>query len=451
MGLSQTHPDGHVFYRRMAHSYPVIDRGEGVYLYDTQGKRYLDASGGAVVAVLGHGLAEIAQVMAGQAGRAAYVHGTMFTSQALEEYANALAQVTPITDVRFFPLSSGSEAVETAIKVARQAQMADGYEQKHIVIGRWGSYHGTTLGALAVSGRPRMRKPYLPMIRDMPRIPPPYCFRCPFRLDHPDCDMACAHALEEIIRLMGPENVAAFIAEPISGASLGAAVPPPGYWPLVREICDRYSVLVIADEVMTGFGRTGRWFAIEQWDVSPDILVAAKGASGGYFPLSLTGVRGGLVESIRKRYGDFAHGGTFSHHAVGSAVGLAVLRYLQDKNLVAASAAKGDMLGEKLATALSGLPVVGDIRGEGLMWGVEFVADRQTKRPFRREDDFARRVADAAFEQGLIVYPSIGCVDGILGDLVMVAPPLTIGEAELDVLVTLLSNAIVAVSNTLED
>jgi len=185
--------------------------------------------------------------------------------------------------------------------------------------------------------------------------------------------------------------------------------------------------------------------------VSPDILVAAKGASGGYFPLSLTGVRGGLVESIRKRYGDFAHGGTFSHHAVGSAVGLAVLRYLQDKNLVAASAAKGDILGEKLATALSSLPVVGDIRGEGLMWGVEFVADRQTKRPFRREDDFARRVADAAFEQGLIVYPSIGCVDGILGDLVMVAPPLTIGEAELDVLVTLLSNAIVAVSNTLED
>jgi adenosylmethionine-8-amino-7-oxononanoate aminotransferase len=440
--------ENHVFYRRLGHAYPSVERAEGIYLYDTDGKRYLDASGGSVVVNIGHGMAEIVQAIAEQAGRVAYIHGTMFTTQALEEYARALAEIVPLSHPRFFFLSSGSEAVETAIKFARQVQMDRGEPGRYMIISRWRSYHGTTLGALAVSGRAHFRQSFLPLLQDFPHIPPPYCYRCPWEKSYPGCDIDCAQALEAAVRLSGPENVAAFIAEPVSGASLGAAAPPPEYWPLVREICDRYGLLLIADEVMTGFGRTGRWFAMQHWDVAPDVMVMAKGTAGGYFPLSITAVRGEWVEVIRKGHGDFIHGGTFSHHAVGAAAGLAVLRYLQKNDLVTASAAKGKVLGEKLNAALGEFPCVGDVRGMGLMWGVEFVADRTTKAPFSRAARFARRVADAAFDKGLIVYPCTGCADGLAGDLVMVAPPFIIAEAQMDEAVTLLREAILEVSET---
>ena len=440
--------ESHVFYRRLDRVYPTAERGEGVYLYDTEGRRYLDASGGSVVVNIGHGVAEVAQAIAEQAGQVAYVHGTMFTTQVLEEYAEALAEIAPLSHPRFFFLSSGSEAVETAIKFARQVQMDRGEPGRYMVISRWRSYHGTTLGALAVSGRARFRQPFLPLLQDFPHIPPPYCYRCPWGKSYPGCEVDCAQALEAAIKLAGLENVAAFIAEPISGASLGAAVPPPEYWPLVREICDRYGLLLIADEVMTGFGRTGRWFAMQHWDVMPDVMVMAKGASGGYFPLSITAVRGEWVEVIRKGHGDFVHGGTFSHHAVGAAAGLAALRYLQENDLVSASKVKGEMLGKKLRAALGDLPCVGDVRGLGLMWAVEFVADRATKAPFPPAARFARRVADAAFDKGLIVYPCTGCADGVAGDLVMVAPPFIITEAQMDEAVRLLREAIVEVSGT---
>jgi adenosylmethionine-8-amino-7-oxononanoate aminotransferase len=438
--------ENHVFYRRLSHAYPSVVRGEGIYLYDTDGKRYLDASGGSVVVNIGHGVAEVVQAIAEQAGRVAYVHGTMFTTQALEEYARALAKLVPLSHPRFFFLSSGSEAVETAIKFTRQVQIDRGEPGRYMVISRWRSYHGTTLGALAVSGRAHFRQPYLPLLRDFPHIPPAYCYRCPWDKSYPGCDIDCAQALETAARRAGPENVATFIAEPVSGASLGAAAPPPEYWPLVREICDRYGLLLIADEVMTGFGRTGRWFAMQHWDVMPDVMATAKGATGGYFPLSITAVRGELVETIREGHGNFAHGGTFSHHTVGAAAGLATLRYLQENDLVTASAAKGKVLGEKLDEALGDVPCVGDVRGIGLMWGVEFVADRATKAPFPRAARFARRVADAAFDKGLIVYPCTGCADGVAGDLVMVAPPFIITDAQMDEAVALLQEAVLEVS-----
>jgi len=438
--------EDHVFYRRLGRAYPTVEWGEGIYLYDANGKRYLDASGGSAVVNIGHGVAEVVQAIAEQAGRVAYAHATMFTTQALEEYARALAEIVPLPHPRFFFLSSGSEAVETAIKFARQAQMDRGEPGRYIVISRWRSYHGTTLGALAVSGRPYLRQPYLPLLRDAPHIPPSYCYRCPWDKSYPGCDINCAQALEAAVRLAGPENVAAFIAEPVSGASLGAATPPPEYWTLVQGICDRYGLLLIVDEVMTGFGRTGRWFAMQHWDAMPDVMVMAKGAAGGYFPLSITCVRGELVEAIRKGHGDFVHGGTFSHHAVGAAAGLAVLRYLQKHDLVMASAVKGKALGEKLSAALGDLSCVGDVRGIGLMWGVEFVSDRATKVPFPRAARFARRVADAAFDKGLIVYPSTGCADGVAGDLVMIAPPFIITEAQMDEVVRLLREAVLEAS-----
>lgn len=450
----------HVVYRHMAHLHPLAERGEGVYLWDAEGRRYIDGSGGAAVVNIGHGVAEVVQAMAEQAADVAYVHGTMFTTVALETHSEQLAALVPMPEPRFYYMTSGSEAVETAIKFARQLQVARGEPTREVIISRWGSYHGATLGALAVTGKPKMRTLFAPLFRDQPHIPPPYCYRCPFDyaqakatevattagVIYPTCNLACAQALEAEILRQGPDRVAAFIAESVSGATLGAVAPPEGYWPLVRQICDRYGVLLIADEVMAGFGRTGRWFAIEHFDVQPDVITMGKGVTGGYFPFSVTAVRGADVETIRQVHGDFIHGGTFSHHAVGAATGLAVLRYLQEHNLVTASAAKGKVLGEKLSAALGKLPCVGDVRGIGLLWGVEFVADRATRAPFPPAARFARRVAGAAFDNGLIVYPVAGCADGVAGDLVLVAPPFIITEAQMDEVARLLREAVSEVS-----
>jgi len=439
-------------------------------LWDAEGRRYIDGSGGAAVVNIGHGVEEVVQAMTEQAADVAYVHGTMFTTAALETHSEQLAVLVPMPDPRFFYMTSGSEAVETAIKFARQLQVARGEPAREVIISRWGSYHGATMGALAVTGKPKMRILFAPLFRDQPHIPPPYCYRCPFEPPlsppNPGGEAPAATQLETRNsklethtptaiwparrrwrrRSSARGRVAAFIAESVSGATLGAVAPPEGYWPLVRQICDRYGVLLIADEVMAGFGRTGRWFAIEHFDVQPDVITMGKGVTGGYFPVSITAVRGADVERIRQVHGDFVHGGTFSHHAVGAAVGLAVLRYLQENDLVTASAAKGKALGEKLSAALGELPCVGDVRGIGLLWGVEFVADRATKAPFPPAAHFARRVASVAFENGLIVYPIAGCADGVAGDLVLVAPPFIITETQMDEIVRLLREAVLEVS-----
>jgi len=420
----------------------MVERGVGAYLYDPEGRRYLDASGGALVVNIGHGVREVADAIAEQTARVAYAHPTMFTSRPLEDYADALAEVVPIPDARFFFLSSGSEAVETALKLARQAHVERGEPRRYLTISLWRSYHGTTLGALAVAGKPMMRRPFQPMLPQTPHIPPPYCYRCPFGLAYPACELRCAEALAVQIKLTGAENVAAFIAESVSGATLGAVAPPKEYWPRVREICDEYGLLLIADEVMAGFGRTGQWFAIQHWGVEPDLIAMGKGTTGGYFPLSVTAVRREWADAIVNGSGDFVHGGTFSHHVVGAAAGLATLRYMQDHDLVAAAAQKGPALGKKLRAALGDLPCVGDVRGIGLMWGVEFVADRGSKAPFPPEVHFGRRVADAAFEQGLIVYPSSGCADGVAGDLVTLGPPLIVTEGEMEQMAGMLRRAV---------
>jgi hypothetical protein len=442
---------GHVFYRRMSHARPLLLYSEGLYLIDESGRRYLDASGGPVLVNIGYGVKEVVQAMTEQATAAPYLHATMFTTQALEDYSAALAEVTPLENPRFFYLDSGSEAVETALKFARQVQVDRGEAQRYVIISRWHSYHGTTLGALAVSGRPALRQLFQPMLVPTPHIEPPYCYRCPFNLTYPGCQLRCAQALEDAVKINGKETIAAFIAEPISGASLAAAVPPPEYWPLIREICDQYQILLIADEVMTGFGRAGYWFAISAWGVEPDIITMAKGAGGGYFPLSITAVKTSDVQTLYAQRGDFVHGGTFSHHPIGAAVGLAVLRYIQEHNLVERSRLQGEKLGQKLRDALGNHLHVGDIRGQGLMWGLELVADRATKAPFPAKQGVAKKIGDAAFERGLIVYPSSGNVDGINGDQVMVAPPFIVTDEQLDELVGLLGeaiNAVIAGSNT---
>jgi adenosylmethionine-8-amino-7-oxononanoate aminotransferase len=430
----------HVFAR--GSGLPTVARAEGCQLWDRDGRRWLDGAGGAIVVGIGHGDASVAAAIADQAARVAYAHGTMFASEPLEAYADELAPLLPVDDPRVYPVSGGSEAVETALKMARAYHLARG-EDRRLVIGRQGSYHGNTRGALDVGGREPLRRPYLPWLGQAAHTLAAYEYRCPFGDTHPaGCGRRYADALEAQILAAGPGTVAAFVAEPVAGAGLGAAVPPDDYWPAVTEVCRRHGVLVIADEVMTGFGRTGRWFACDHWGVRPDIVVLAKGAASGYWPLGLAVASGPVHDQIGE--GGFTHGLTYSHHVVGAAAGRAVLRVLRDRRLVEAAETQGKRLRAGLEAHLGDHPAVGDVRGLGLMVAVELVADRATRTPFPRSHRLAERTVAAARDRGLLLYWSTGCVDGHAGDLVMLGPPLVATDAEIDEMVELTTAAVAA-------
>ncbi|MGQ9645332.1 MAG: aspartate aminotransferase family protein [Thermodesulfobacteriota bacterium] len=431
------YPKGHVFYRKLTRTYPLITHGEGIYLYDETGKRYIDGSGGALVVNIGHGQREILQRMAEQMGQVGYVHGTQFTTKSIEEYGEALGEILPKGLEKIYFLSGGSESIEAAIKLARQYFLESGQSQRWRVVARWHSYHGNTLGALSLTGRISMRKPYLPLLIDFPHFPPPYCYRCSFGLIYPECGLECAKALEQVIRMEGPETISAVILEPIVGATIGAVVPPDGYLSVIKEICSRYSILLIDDEVMTGMGRTGKWFAVEHWGISPDIMVLGKGMSGGYFPLSAMITRSEYVDRLKEKTGGFVHGHTFSHHPVACAVGLAVIEHLKKNQLVEKSSSRGEYLLQRLEE-LKDFSFVGDVRGRGLMTAIEFVKDKKTKEPFPRTAKFTERVIDSAFDNGLVLYPGTGFVDGVNGDMVMVGPPLIIQENQIDEIIEIL-------------
>jgi adenosylmethionine-8-amino-7-oxononanoate aminotransferase len=431
------YPKGHVFYRKLTRTYPLITRGEGIYLYDEKGKRYIDGSGGALVVNIGHGQKEILQKMSEQMGQVGYVHGTQFTTKSIEEYGEALGEILPKGLEKIYFLSGGSESIEAAIKLARQYFLESGQSQRWRVVARWHSYHGNTLGALSLTGRISMRRPYLPLLIDFPHFPPPYCYRCPFGLTYPECGLECAKVLEQVIRMEGPETISAVILEPIGGATIGALVPPDGYLSVIREICDRYAIFLIDDEVMTGMGRTGRWFAVEHWGISPDIMVLGKGMSGGYFPLSAMITRSEYVDRLKEKTGGFVHGHTFSHHPVACAVGFAVIEYIKKNQLIEKSSSRGEYLLQRLEE-LKDFSFVGDVRGKGLMTAIEFVRDQKTKEPFPRTAKFTERVIDSAFDNGLVLYPGTGFVDGVNGDMVMVGPPLIIEENQIDEMIEIL-------------
>ena len=432
----------HVFHRAPGPGLPLVARAEGAVVWDTEGRRYLDGAGGAIVVGVGHGRAGVVAAMSHQAGRIAYAHPSAFSSQALEAYADELAPRLPMDDPRIYPVSGGSEAVETALKLARSYHLARGESERHKVIARWGSYHGNTIGALDASGREPLRRPYGPWLGRTRHVTAAYEYRCELPAHPRGCGRALADELEAAIVEEGPGSVACFIAEPIAGASLGAAVPPEDYWPHVREVCDRHGVLLIADEVMTGFGRTGAWFGCDHWGLRPDILTAAKGASSGYWPLGFAACSGAVFETVRTN--GFVHGFTFSHSAVGAAVARTVLSILQDEHLVEASRDKGELLRKELEATLHSHPNVGDVRGLGLMVGVELVLDRDTKRPFPRTERITERVLAAAKERGLLLYSSVGCADGTDGDVIMFGPPFVITELEIAEAVRITAEAIAA-------
>ena len=431
------YPKGHVFYRKLTRTYPLVTHGEGIYLYDEKGKRYIDGSGGALVVNIGHGRKEVLQKITEQVEQVGYVHGTQFTTKSIEAYGDALGEILPKGLGKIYFLSGGSESIEAAIKMARQYFWESGQSQRWRVVARWHSYHGNTLGALSLTGRIGMRRPYLPLLIDFPHFPPPYCYRCPFGLTYPECGLECARALESVIRMEGPETISAVILEPILGATIGAVVPPNGYLSIIQEICKRYGILLIDDEVMAGMGRTGRWFAVEHWGVSPDIMVLGKGMSGGYFPLSAMITRSEYVDRLREKTGGFVHGHTFSHHPIACAVGLAVLETIKRNQLVERSSSRGEYLLRRLEE-LKAFSFVGDVRGKGLMTAIEFVKDQKTKEPFPRTAKFTERVIDSAFENGLVLYPGTGFVDGVNGDMVMVGPPLIIEESQIDEIIEIL-------------
>ena len=433
--------EGHLFPRRLAPPLPVAVKAKSVWIEDSAGNRYLDASGGAVVVNAGHGRKEIAQAVYDQLLAADYIHPTMFTTPAAEALATALAAHAPAGIQRFYFLSSGSEAVEAAIKLARQIHLANQRPGKFRLISRWKSYHGLTLGALSAMGRTVFRSPYAPMLADAVHIFPPYCLRCSYGLTYPDCRLRCALALEETILNLGPETVSAFLAETVSGGTLAAYPPPPGYLAVIRRICDKYDVLLILDEVLCGMGRTGRWFACQHDGVAPDLVTLGKGLSSGTLPLSAVGVQQHHFDAVCTDGGSFTHGGTFSHHPVTAAAGLAVVRILEREGLVERVDELGSVLGELLRDRLSDLAWVGDVRGIGFLWGIELVRDKEANTPFPRKDQVTERIWQALFENGIIIYKSTG-LTGIDGDAIIVAPPFVTDRADLELVADRIMKAI---------
>jgi adenosylmethionine-8-amino-7-oxononanoate aminotransferase len=432
------YPASHVFYRKLTRRFPLIVRGEGSWLIDSDGHRILDGSGGAFVTNLGHGVAEIGQAMADQGAKVAYVNGTAFTNEPVEALAAELATLAVGDLDKFYFLGSGSEAVEAALKLARQYWVETGRPSKHKVIALFPAYHGNTLLALSASAREHYKTYYREWLVDVHRIPAPYPYRCEcggeprgdVHIRRGECPVCSGNVLEAAIEELGADNVAAFIAEPVGGSSTGHSVPSPGYFQRIREICDRHNVLFIADEVLVGAGRTGTWAAISQYGVVPDIMTFGKGITGGYAPLSCVAAPERLLDPIAKGSGALLHAQTFSHHPVLAAAGLAAVRYLKKHQLVERCARMGEVFHRKLS-ALRELPLVGDIRGRGLLAGIEFVADKGSRAPLPRKLKFAETFAEEALAAGLMTWANMGQANGE-GDLSCLAPPFVIEEDEMD-------------------
>ena len=434
----------HVFPRVLDRELPVAVAAEGAWITAADGRRFLDAAGGAIVVNVGHGERRVIDAIEAQLARTQYVHGTMFTTGVLEDYADELAPLLPMDGPRLYPVSGGSEAVETALKLARAYHLARGEPSRFIVIGRRSSYHGNTLAALDASGKEPLRKPYTPWLGRFLHAPAAYEYRC----ENPRHPQACgqwhASELDRMISQAAPSSVAAFIAEPVAGAALAAAVPCEEYWPAIVEVCRRHGVLVIADEVMTGMGRTGRWFGADHWGIRPDIMTAGKGTTSGYVPFGFAAASGEVFDAVSAT--GFVHGFTWSHNGLGAAAAGAVLRVLRDDDLVRRAASFGVRLRADLTEALADVPIVGDVRGLGMMIGIELVRDPGTKETFARSDRVTERAVQAARGSGLLLYSSTAHVDGRDGDLLMLGPPFVLTDDDAELVVERTAAAVRSVS-----
>jgi hypothetical protein len=435
-----------VFHRSPRDAYPVAVRGEGAYLFDRDGKRYLDASGGAAVSCLGHSDAAVVKAIQEQLARLPFAHTSFFTNEPMEALADALVARAPAPLEKVYFVSGGSEAIEAALKLARQYFVEKGEPQRRYLIGRRQSYHGNTLGALAVGGNAWRRKQFEPLLIEARHVSPCYAYRGR-HAGEPDAAYGerLAAELEAEITALGGERVMAFVAETVVGATLGAVPPVPGYFRRVREVCDRHGILLILDEVMCGMGRCGTLYAFEQEGVVPDLVTVAKGLGAGYQPIGATLVAKHVYETIVSGSGFFQHGHTYLGHAAACAGALAVQRRLHDDGLLARVRPLGERLERKLRAAFGEHPNVGDIRGRGLFWGLELVAERASRRPFDPKLRVHARLKKEALMAGLMCYPMGGTLDGVRGDHVLLAPPFIVEEAQLDELVATLGAALDAV------
>jgi hypothetical protein len=425
-----------LFSRNLRKSYPVAVKGEGCWIVDAEGKSYLDASGQAAVVSIGHGVQEIGRAMAEQSGRIAFAHTTQFHSESAEILAARVLAIAPHNfhdGGRVYFTSGGSEATETAIKLARQYFLESGQPARYRVVSRRQSYHGSTLGAMFVSGNVARRAPYAPLIPEWGHVAPCFCYHCPFDKTFPECNLACADDLDAFLRTNDASSVTAFLFEPIVGATLGAVPAVDGYTMRIAEICRKHGILLIADEVMTGMGRTGKPFASAHWGLEPDMILTGKGIASGYAPLGAVLVAPRLVEAFEKGSAAFMHGFTYQAHPVATAAGNAVFDYLEAHKLFARVTPAGETLRGTLA-ALESHPNVGQVRGSGLLQGVEFVKRKETRAPFPREAGIADKIKQAALEKNVLLYPGQGCVDGVRGDHVLLAPPFIIKPEECELI-----------------
>lgn len=435
-----------VFYRSLNKELLEVDHGEGIYLYDTDGKKYIDACSGSVVANLGHAHPVIIKAMQEQAQKVAFSHLSRWTSKPVKELADMIAELAPGTLSKLYLVSGGSEATESALKMARQYYIErDGQSSKYRVISRWKSYHGNTIGSLSMTGDKR-RKKYTPLLLNFPHIAPAYCYRCPFKKSPETCQVECALDLERCIKMEGAEYVMAFIAEAIGGAACGAIVPHKDYYKIIRQICDYYDILFIDDEVMTGFGRTGNIFGISDYGVVPDLICAAKGMSAGYSPLGAVIATQEIYDAFKNGSGSFTHGHTYGGNPLSAAVSVAVVKVLLKDKLIENAHDVGNYLLDQMKEKLLPFSFVGDVRGKGLLLGVEIVKDKETKEPYPVEKHMAETITQILVKKGIIVYPGTGNADGINGDQFIVAPPLITTKAQADDIV----NALVAGFNEVE-
>lgn len=439
------YPQGNVLLRNLAKNYPVISHGHGAYLYDKEGKDYIDASGGAMVVSIGHGNEFVAQRIYEQALKVSYINGQHFTSDPMEDFATRLVQLMPPGLNRVAILSSGSEANEAAFKFVRQLWVDRGQTQRSKFIARKPGYHGNTLFALSASARPSYKKCFGPMLSEIHMVDAPYEYRTPVENYHRDGADFYAKQFEELIAREGPDTLAGFIFEPIIGSSAGGSCPPNGYFKKISDLCHKYGILMIADEVLCGSGRTGRFLASEHFNLEPDIVVLGKSINGGMIPLSCVVIKEEHLNEIQKVSGNFMHAQTYLQSPLLASCGLAVLDYYEKENLLQKCAQQGTYLHEQLKKELMPLPAVGFITGLGLLAGVEFVENKATKQAFPRAEKRAEKLIQSAMDHGLILWPNAGQADEVNGDLVMIAPPLGIESQEIDVLVQRLKTSILAV------
>lgn len=409
---------------------PMFDRAEGVYVWTSDGARYIDASSGAMVSNIGHSNSRVLAAMREQMARGTFAYRLHFESEPAERLAAALGRLSPPGHDRVFFASGGSEAVESAIKLARQYALARGEASRTEVISRFPSYHGSTFGVLAVTGYDPLTRPFAPMLRDMPKIPAPRAYLDRDNLSDEQKGLKYAEALKGKIEEIGPKRALAFIMEPVGGASTGALVAPDSYYQRVRDICDEYGLLLIYDEVMTGVGRTGRFLACEHWNQSPDIIVLGKGLGAGYAPLSAVVSRSDIVEAVLAD-GGFMHGYTYAGNPLACSAGLAVIREVLDRDLIGNAARMGDLLKARLALLMDRFPFIGDVRGKGLLLAFELVRDRTTMEPLPREMNAFHRLVEIAYQKGLVIYAR-RTRGGDLGDHFLVCPPMIITESQID-------------------